>query len=128
DLVVAARASLREEGRPDPFHGDPHGFRAWVRGRMPRAHVIQDEGRVVFVAYADVQRGEGWLLQGVYTWPDRRRRGFGREGVAGLCRRAAEAGAEHVQLAVVEGNAPAEALYGGLGFEPFVELRTILFQ
>jgi RimJ/RimL family protein N-acetyltransferase len=129
DLVIAARASLREEGRPDPFHGDPQGFRAWVHGRMARARVLEDaEGRVVFVAYADVQRPEGWLLQGVYTWPDRRRRGFARGGVAALCREAATAGAGHVQLAVVSGNAPAERLYAGLGFQPFLELRTILFQ
>jgi GNAT superfamily N-acetyltransferase len=127
DLVIAARASLREEGRPDPFHGDPEGFRAWVRGRLPRARVAEQEGRVVFVAYADVQRPEGWLLQGVYTWPDRRRRGFARAGVAALARAAAEADAAHVQLAVVRGNRPAERLYEGLGFRPFQTLRTILF-
>jgi len=128
DLVIAARASLREEGRPDPYHGDPEGFRAWVLGRMGRANLIEVEGRVVFVGYADVQRAEGWLLQGVYTWPDRRRRGFARAGVAALCRRAAAAGAAHVQLAVVEGNRAAESLYAGLGFRPFLDLRTILFH
>jgi GNAT superfamily N-acetyltransferase len=128
DLVVAARASLREEGRPDPFDGDPEGFRAWVRGRMERAHVVEDEGRVVFVAYADVQRREGWLLQGVYTWPDRRRRGFARAGIGALARLAADAGAAHLQLAVVEDNAPALGLYAGLGFRPFLDLRTILFH
>ena len=128
DLVVAARASLREEGRPDPYGGDPEGFRAWVLGRMARANLIEVDGRVVFVGYADVQRPEGWLLQGVYTWPDRRRRGFARAGVAALCRRAAAAGAAHVQLAVVAGNRPAEALYAGLGFRPFLDLRTILFH
>jgi len=128
DLVVAARASLREEGRPDPFDGDPEGFRAWVRSRMERAHVIEEDGRVVFVAYADVQRREGWLLQGVYTWPDRRRRGFARAGVAGLGRSAARAGAAHVQLAVVADNEPAHRLYAGLGFRPFLDLRTILFH
>ena len=36
-LVEAARASLREEGRPDPFIGDPRGFRRWVSARLPRA-------------------------------------------------------------------------------------------
>jgi len=128
DLVVAARASLREEGRPDPFRGDPEGFRGWVHGRLGRAHVLEHEGRIVFVGYADVQRTDGWLLQGVYTWPDRRRRGFARAGVAGLCRQAAEAGADHVQLAVVEDNAPARGLYEGLGFRPFLDLRTILFR
>ena len=41
--------------------------------------------------------------------------------------RALAAGAAHVQLAVVNGNTPAERLYQGLGFEPFDTVRTILF-
>ncbi len=127
DLVLAARESLREENRPDPFAGDPRGFRRWVRGRLPRACVVEAGGRVVFVGYADVQRTEGWLLQGVYTWPDVRRRGLGAVGVSALCQRAFAAGAEHVQLAVVAGNEPGRRLYASLGFAPFAELRTVLF-
>lgn len=126
-LVEAARASLREERRPDPFEGDPEGFRRWVAGRISRATVVEWEGALRFVGYADVQRSEGWLLQGVYTWPEARRRGLAAAGVAALCRRAAAAGASHVQLAVVEGNAPAEKLYEKLGFRPFARLRTVLF-
>ena len=126
-LVVAARESLREEDRPDPFAGDLRSFRRWVKGRVSRARVVDCEGRVAFVAYADVQRPEGWLIQGVYTWPAYRRRGFAAAGVADLCREAFDAGASHVQLAVVEGNLAARRLYAGLGFEPFDELRTILF-
>jgi RimJ/RimL family protein N-acetyltransferase len=126
-LVEAARASLREENRPDPFEGDPKGFRRWVSGRIRRAVVVEAEGRLVFVGYADVQRKEGWLLQGVYTWPDYRRRGLAAAGVSALTRRAFAAGASHVQLAVVEGNTAAEGLYEGLGFERFVNLRTVLF-
>ena len=126
-LVQAARASLREERRPDPFEGDPEGFRRWVAGRIARATVVEWEGELRFVGYADVQRGEGWLVQGVYTWPEVRRRGLAAAGVAALCRRAAEAGASHVQLAVVEGNTPAEQLYEHLGFRAFARLRTILF-
>jgi RimJ/RimL family protein N-acetyltransferase len=126
-LVQAARASLREERRPDPFEGDPEGFRRWVAGRISRATVVEWEGELRFVGYADVQRSEGWLVQGVYTWPEVRRRGLAAAGVAALCRRAGEAGAAHVQLAVVEGNEPAEQLYEHLGFRPFARLRTILF-
>ena len=126
-LVEAARASLREENRPDPFEGDPKGFRRWVSGRIRRAVVVESGGRLVFVGYADVQRREGWLLQGVYTWPDFRRRGLAAAGVSELCRRAFAAGGSHVQLAVVEGNTAAEQLYEGLGFERFVNLRTVLF-
>jgi len=126
-LVEAARASLREEGRPDPFDTDPEGFRRWVAGRMARALVVEDAGRVAFVGYADVRRREGWLLQGVYTWPAFRRRGLARHGVARLCGEAAQGGGAHVQLTVVEGNAAAEGLYAGLGFAPAGRVRTLLF-
>jgi ribosomal protein S18 acetylase RimI-like enzyme len=126
-LVLAARESLREEGRPDPFVGDVRGFRRWVLGRAPRARVVECKGRIVFVGYADVQRPEGWLLQGIYTWPEARVRGFATVGVSDLCREAFAAGADHVQLAVVEGNAPGIRLYESLGFKPFGRLRTILF-
>jgi RimJ/RimL family protein N-acetyltransferase len=127
-LVVAARESLREEGRPDPFAGDARGFRRWVRGRVSHARVVESAGQVVFVGYADVQRPEGWLLQGVYTWPDARGKGHAAAGVSALCLEAFEAGADHVQLAVVEGNLTAERLYERLGFWAFARLRTILFS
>jgi RimJ/RimL family protein N-acetyltransferase len=127
ELVVAARESLREEDRPDPYVGDAEGFRRWVRGRVARARVVEIAGRVAMVGYADVQRPEGWLLQGIYTWPDCRQRGLASFGVSELCREAFHAGASHVQLAVVEGNAAAERLYESLGFRPFAKLRTILF-
>jgi predicted GNAT family acetyltransferase len=89
--------------------------------------VIESEGRIVFVGYADVRRPDGWLIQGVYTWPEWRKRGFATAGMSDLCREAFEAGADHVQLAVVEGNVAGERLYERLGFRPFGTLRTILF-
>jgi RimJ/RimL family protein N-acetyltransferase len=127
-LVVAARASLREEERPDPYGGDPEGFRRWVAGRVRNALVAEIDGRVVFVAYADIRRSEGWLIQGVYTWPEFRRCGLAAAGVSSLCGRAFSKGAAHVQLAVVDGNRAGEGLYDGLGFRPFGKLRTILFS
>jgi ribosomal protein S18 acetylase RimI-like enzyme len=127
-LVEAARESLREESRPDPFAGDARGFRRWVRGRVARARVVEQGGQVVFAGYADVQRSEGWLLQGIYTRPEARRRGHASVGVSDLCREAFASGASHVQLAVVDGNQAGQALYERLGFEPFGKLRTILFS
>ena len=128
ELVHAARASLWEEDRPDPAEGDLPGFRRWVASRVSRARIVTDAGRIVFVAYADVRRSEGWLIQGVYTWPECRRRGFARRGMDSVIREAFASGAAHVQLAVVEGNERASALYRELGFETFGELRTILFS
>ena len=126
-LVTAARASLREEGRPDPFDGDPAGFRRWVRGRLQRARVAESDGQVVFVGYADVRRPEGWLIQGVYTWPHCRRRGLAAAGMYRLVCEAFEVGTDHVQLAVICDNSAAVGLYQKLGFRPFAKLRTILF-
>jgi len=128
DLVYAARASLWEEDRPDPADGDPVGFRRWVESRLSRARIVSENGEMVFVSYADVRRAEGWLIQGVYTWPAARRRGYARRGMDSVIREAFASGASHVQLAVIKGNERALALYRHLGFEPFAELRTILFH
>jgi len=127
ELVFAARGSLREEQRYDPFEGDPTGFRRWVRSRLQRARVVEQDGRLVFVGYADVRRAEGWLIQGVFTWPDVRRQGFARVGMAGIIDEAFRLGAEHVQLSVVEDNRAGAGLYEGLGFEAFSQLRTIQY-
>lgn len=127
-LIHAARASLWEEQRPDPAERDPVGFARWVESRLPRARVVCEGGRVVFVAYADVRSRHGWLVQGVYTWPDARRRGYARQGMSTLVHEAFAAGATHVQLSVVAGNERASRLYRKLGFEPFAELRTVLFH
>ncbi len=126
-LVYAARASLREEGRPDPSAVDPAGFRRWVSGRIGQARIVEYRGDVSFVGYADVRRKEGWLIQGVFTWPEVRRRGVAAAGMAGLVREAFESGCDHVQLSVVAGNEAALGLYRGLGFRPFTRLRTVLF-
>ncbi len=126
-LVHAASASLLAEGRPDPSRSDPRGFRRWVAGRLARAQVVEAGGEVVFVGYADVRRREGWLVQGVYTWPQARRRGFARAGMLALCRQAFAQGASHLQLAVIDGNQAAQNLYESMGFRAFDRLRTILF-
>jgi RimJ/RimL family protein N-acetyltransferase len=127
-LVEAARQSLLEESRPDPTETDAIGFRRWVRGRVRRAVVVEQDARLGFAGYADVQCPRGWLLQGVFTWPAFRRRGLAAAGVSELCRRAFASSASHVQLAVIEGNRAAEGLYEGLGFRRFARLRTLLFS
>lgn len=127
-LVEMAGASLRAEGRPDPREVAPDGFRRWVQGRLSRARVLEIDGEVAFVGYADVRRAEGWLIQGVYTVPHRRRQGLAVAGMSGLLDEAFEAGADHVQLTVIDQNQPALRLYAGLGFRPYSRVRTILFS
>lgn len=60
---------------------------------------------------------DGWA--GVYCMavaPEQRRAGLGRSVLAALLGAAAERGAHHAYLAVVAANAPAHALYSGMGF------------
>ena len=52
----------------------------------------------------------------VATLPGRRRRGLGRALVEGLCAQARAAGLREIELEVASQNAPAIALYQGLGF------------
>ncbi len=127
-LIWASRASLQEEGRPDTYKEDPTGFRNWVRERMPFARVLRIDGEVIFTVWADVALPQGWLVQGVYTWPEARRHGFARRGMAMLCDEAFSQGASHVQLSVVTGNRAAEDLYSELGFAPSQRLQTVLFS
>ena len=77
--------------------------------------------------YEGGEREEGWRLQGIDTWPHVREGGLESFGVSELGHEAFAGGANHVQLAGVEGNVAAQRLYEGLGFRPFAKLRTILF-
>ena len=91
-------------------------------------HVIKElaEGRVLFVGYADVRRSEGWLVQGVYTFPHVRRRGLASAGMSALVEEAFLAGADHVQLAVV-GACFFEETWA-LGRGPVRRLQVQLFH
>jgi predicted GNAT family acetyltransferase len=60
--------------------------------------------------------------------PSQGRSDFATTGVADLCREAFAAGADHVQLAVVDGNKAGVRLYERLGFKPVGKLRTVLFS
>ena len=103
-----------------PLHGVPPAANVELAEEI--AQVPLDRCR------PDVQCPRGWLLQGVFTWPEHRRRGLAAAGVSELCRRAFASGGAHVQLAVIEGNEAAERLYEGLGFQRFARLRTLLFS
>ena len=100
-----ARACARRAGRI-PSRATRAASGAGCAGACRGPAWSRTAGRVVFAGYADVQRPEGWLLQGVYTWPESRRRGYGSLGVSDLCREAFASGADHVQLSVVDGNEP----------------------
>jgi GNAT superfamily N-acetyltransferase len=76
---------------------------------------IRVDGRIAAVAYAALHDGLV-CLNSVATDPGHRRAGLAREVTTALLDWAWRRGAEGACLAVVAANAPAAALYDGLGF------------
>jgi ribosomal protein S18 acetylase RimI-like enzyme len=72
---------------------------------------------VVVVSPASQALGVFWQLRDLFVAPDARRRGVGRAVVTSVAADARTAGALRLALQTESGNAAAQALYHGLGFE-----------
>ena len=107
DAGVKEKAARSLENLPDRVVDTALGGSLHPAPLAYLAERFREDGQIVFAGYADVRRPQGWLLQGIYTWPDERRRGHAAVGTSDLCREAFAADADHVQLAVVESNAAA---------------------
>ncbi len=81
--------------------------KTWLLGRL--------ENRPAGAAFV-AARGPGAMLHALEVAPAARRRGLGADMVRGAAAWAASRGAATLCAAVTEANAPARALYAGLGF------------
>ena len=93
---------------------------------MSRSHgwspedVAAAAGRLAFVAgafAADVDFEGRWMIEGVYTAPEHRRRGLARLVVQRLIDRGREMGCKECLISCSVGNVPARTLYEGMGFK-----------
>ena len=118
DLFVAYRAFY---GRT----GDEDAARGFLRERLARreslVRAVLDDGRAVaFTQVYPVHSSLGlrttWLLNDLFVAPDARGTGAGAALVRRVLQEAAAAGAAEVRLETQAANAPARALYEGLGF------------
>ncbi len=100
------------------------GFAAALAGRDGERALLLCEYRRLgllverrVLGYCVLRRAAGELeIHNVAVAPGARRRGLARRLLSVVLARAARAGAERALLEVRAGNAPAQALYGGLGF------------
>lgn len=135
---IVMRAELhRAEGRPLPpgyaFFIDKRSESTWLdrvfRGRTLWDHeLVSGDGRILSRAIFGLMEGESrsegralFSLFGVNTPPDYQGRGFAGLNLSHMMAYVRDLGAELMELHVYADNAPALALYRGLGFQPIAE-------
>jgi ribosomal protein S18 acetylase RimI-like enzyme len=123
-FVDAWRAAYRDVLAPDVLEmWDPAAVEAWTRDRIEspgEATVValDDDGSVTgFIHYGpDPDAPDRGRIHSVYVAPTCSRRGIGTALIRHALEALAARGFADVSLWVFEGNGPARALYGSLGF------------
>ena len=139
-----ARGVLRQAGRADRDllmewfaaferealgEDDPSGVADVVDERLERGwiHLWDDDGPVSFVAIGGLTP-HGVLLEGGYTPPGLRGRGYGSNTVAEISRSVLEEGARLVFLFTDLANPVSNQVYPALGYEPVRDVEVWRFE
>ncbi|HXV57682.1 MAG TPA: GNAT family N-acetyltransferase [Gaiellaceae bacterium] len=130
DLLVPASAeAYREEVGVDAYARDPSLFewRTRVQVEEGRSWIWREDGRILFKAEASAWTPHAVQLQQVWVDPDLRGRGYGKRGLSDLCRLLLRT-TPAVCLFVRPENAPALALYDGIGMRRTITYRSLIFS
>jgi ribosomal protein S18 acetylase RimI-like enzyme len=127
-LVAAAAEAYREEVGVDAYARDPSLFEWRTRSQIEegRSWLWREDGRILFKAEASAWTPAAVQLQQVWVEPELRGRGYGRRGLADLCRHLLGR-TPAVCLFVRPENAPAIALYEGIGMRRTITYRSLIF-
>ena len=127
-LVRTSAAAFYEEVGVDAYARDPDLFTRRTRAQIVdgRSWIWQENGRVLFKAEASAWTDRAVQLQQVWVDPEVRGRGYGRRGLADLCRLLLER-TPTVCLFVRPENEPAIALYESLGMRRAGSFRSLIF-
>ena len=127
-LVAASAAAYLEEVGVDAYARDPALFewRTRVQIEEGRSWLWSDGEGIRFKAEASAWTERAVQLQQVWVDPDLRGRGYGKRGLADLCRLLL-ARTPAVCLFVRSDNAPAIALYEGIGMQRTIAYRSLIF-
>jgi uncharacterized protein len=127
-LVPACAAAHREEIGIDPLRRDPDGFRWRTMQQIEdgRSWLWVEDGVIRFKAEASAWTPSAVQLQQVWVDPEARRQGYGRRGLADLCRLLLEQ-VPTVCLFVRPENMPALRLYDSIGMTRALTYRSLIF-
>jgi GNAT superfamily N-acetyltransferase len=117
EVLEHAAAMYREDIGSDPLVDGPTAFRRRIVSRVERqqSYVWKEGGKFVFKADVGSRTRHTVQIEGVWTPPSHRRRGYATRGLGELCRRLL-GDVPAVCLYVNEANTAARRLYEGLGF------------
>jgi len=119
DLIAPVHAQMAfEECGVNPLEKDPIGFRQRVARRieLSRAWIWTVEGKLIFKADVQSETPEQIYLEGIYTHPDERGKGYGSRCLSQLGRTLLEK-AQSLCVLVNEQNAPAARFYSKAGYK-----------
>jgi predicted GNAT family acetyltransferase len=127
-LVPACAAMHREEVGIDPLDRDAAGYRERIRELVERKRSVirVAEGRIGAKCEFSAVTDDAVQLMGVWTNPQFRRRGYAKEMLREVCGHLFRKG-KTVTLFVNDFNAPAIALYEGLGFQRIGVNRALIW-
>jgi hypothetical protein len=127
-LVVAAAEAYREEAGVDAYARDPALFEWRTKAQIEegRSWLWTEGEHILFKAEASAWTPEAVQLQQVWVEPELRGQGYGKRGLADLCRLLLET-TPTVCLFVRPENAPAIALYEGTGMRRTITYRSLIF-
>ena len=127
-LLPACAAAHELELGIDPVARDPEGFRWRTSAQIDegRSWVWLEDDVILFKAEASAWTPSAVQLQQVWVDPEVRGRGYGRRGLADLCRLLL-ASTPAVTLFVRRENTAAIRLYDAVGMRRALEYRSVLF-
>lgn len=129
ELVEASAAMAREESGEDPQARNPALFRERITSRVGRGRdfILRVDGALGFKCNVAALSSLGGQLEGIYTSPVERRRGYGRGGTSWVTDWVLQRG-ERAVLLVNDDNQGAQALYRSLGYHAVHPSRTVFLS
>jgi ribosomal protein S18 acetylase RimI-like enzyme len=128
-LIRTSAAAFLEEVGIDAYARDPALFEWRTRTQIEegRSWLWEEGGTVLFKAEASAWTDRTVQLQQVWVDPSVRGKGYGKRGLADLCRLLL-ARTPSVCLFVRPENAPAIALYDSIGMRRVGAYRSLIFE
>jgi ribosomal protein S18 acetylase RimI-like enzyme len=127
-LLSACAAAHEEELGIDPLERDPDAFRSQTEAQIDegRSWLWREDRTILFKAEASAWTPSAVQLQQVWVDPEARNRGYGKRGLADLCRLLLDQ-VPAVCLFVRRENAPAIRVYEAIGMRRVLTYRSVLF-